>query len=456
MADSLLTTLCSICHISPPQYRCPRCDVRTCSLGCVRKHKAWAQCSGTRDATAYVPRSRLRTAAGVDHDYNFLHGIELATERAERVLVEERGVVRAEELRPPTAQEVRWRTGRDGRRRRVLVTRVLREARGGGGGGRVVERHLAARLARLNIEMACAPTGMSRQRENLTTLNRRTGRINWQVEWFSWGPPAAAAEEGDPPARTLSKVMDDVPLCRAYHGMLEERERAAGRLVKRAVRPVAQSAADATWQASFDSMQDPGSAKWIVVQGPAAIDAWPEERDRAERGAFDFYLAGRPAAGAPDKPAGTTTTTTTTTTTVTVARLEPGDCLRDVLANTRVLEFPTIYVLRKGAGLPAGFVPGPKDFVQARAVGGHGAAKREGEWSSKNGGRAAKRRRGEGRDGEELEGEDGDRDDDEDGEHGGHALEEGDVIAEQDLMGEGGEEEDDDDDTSSSGSDSDA
>ncbi|MBR8638204.1 zinc finger HIT domain-containing protein, partial [Campylobacter coli] len=69
MGDTLLTDLCSICHVSAPKYKFPRCDLRTCSLPCIKRHKARSDCSGVRDATAYVPRKKLATAAGVDHDY---------------------------------------------------------------------------------------------------------------------------------------------------------------------------------------------------------------------------------------------------------------------------------------------------------------------------------------------------------------------------------------------------
>lgn len=225
MSDPLLTSLCGICHISVPKYKCPRCGARTCSLGCIKKHKAWSECSGERDATAYVAPSKLRTPAGVDHDYNFLHGIELSVERAEKLLVEERGIVQEEELRPMTIQEVKWKPGRDGRKRKVLVTRVLREAK-----GRSFERHLTARLKKLNITIMCVPTGMVRQRANNTTLNRRTMRVNWQVEWMTFEDNTDTESKK---IRALSKVMDDMPLYQAYHTFLEEEQRVKGKQSKK-------------------------------------------------------------------------------------------------------------------------------------------------------------------------------------------------------------------------------
>ncbi|KAK8156888.1 hypothetical protein BC567DRAFT_212366 [Phyllosticta citribraziliensis] len=81
--EPLLTDLCRICNRNPPKYRCPRDDVRTCSLPCVQRHRQWAQCNGKRDPAAYVKKSQLLTPAGVDRDYNFLTSLERSMQRAD-------------------------------------------------------------------------------------------------------------------------------------------------------------------------------------------------------------------------------------------------------------------------------------------------------------------------------------------------------------------------------------
>lgn len=68
---------------NPPKYCCPRDSVRTCSLPCYKRHQQWAQCSGKRDPAAFVKRSDLATPRGIDHDYNFLTGIERGLQRAD-------------------------------------------------------------------------------------------------------------------------------------------------------------------------------------------------------------------------------------------------------------------------------------------------------------------------------------------------------------------------------------
>lgn len=121
-----------------PNYRCPRCATRTCSLSCYRRHQQWAQCSGKRDPTAYVKRGQLATPAGLDHDYNFLTGIERAFDRADHD-AEDRGIrVRSDKAKAP--------------------------ARGSN-----YEKHLES--TRVVVERA--PAGMSRQKQNNTRWNTK-------------------------------------------------------------------------------------------------------------------------------------------------------------------------------------------------------------------------------------------------------------------------------------------
>lgn len=82
---TLLSDLCHFCNESPPKYRCPACDSRTCSLKCSNRHKAYKQCSGTRDPTAYVRRSKLTTPTALNRDFNFLAGVERAVTRGSEI-----------------------------------------------------------------------------------------------------------------------------------------------------------------------------------------------------------------------------------------------------------------------------------------------------------------------------------------------------------------------------------
>lgn len=57
--------------------------MRTCSLPCYKRHQQWAQCNGKRDPAAFVKRSDLATPRGIDHDFNFLTGIERGLQRSD-------------------------------------------------------------------------------------------------------------------------------------------------------------------------------------------------------------------------------------------------------------------------------------------------------------------------------------------------------------------------------------
>ncbi|CAG9944307.1 unnamed protein product [Clonostachys rosea f. rosea IK726] len=440
MSDPLLTSLCSICHTSPPKYKCPRCGTRTCSLPCTKKHKSWAECPGTRDPTVYKARKDLRTAAGIDHDYNFLHGMEVAMQRTEKHLVEDRGLVQTEELRPLTMQEVKWKVGRDGRKRKVLVTRVLREAK-----GRVFERFLAYGLRRLNIRILCAPRGMSREQENKTTLNRRSGRINWQVEWLTFD----ADEGGDSKmgeratTRILSKSMDDVPLYRAYKDTLDGQKRLANKLAGISVsgRTGIQHMSAATWFPAPSTLQEPGTGSWVPAESVFATGSWPSDEEAELQRLHCFYLAN--PRQRPDQIK-------------VVTKIASGDCLREILRNTNVFEFPTVYVLPQGQALPTGFVLGPKDMNEESTLPLRAGNKRKGVPDrNNNASRFAKKRKQGGEAGEIGSDEDevdDDAEDDAGPKNQSVGLELGEVLEEQSF----GEEDDDDDSpTSSSGSDSD-
>ncbi|KAF1930748.1 uncharacterized protein M421DRAFT_99360 [Didymella exigua CBS 183.55] len=151
MSDqTLLSSLCSVCNIHESKYKCPGCSARTCSLPCVKRHKQWAQCSGRRDPTKFMKKSELATPAGIDHDYNFLSGIERDLEKSDKT-VSERGldVGLSSRLRGDQSQKMDYQFSNAG-------VKVIR-----------------------------APKGMSRAKENKTHRSKSGNRnIIWTVEWI--------------------------------------------------------------------------------------------------------------------------------------------------------------------------------------------------------------------------------------------------------------------------------
>ncbi|KAH7397091.1 hypothetical protein BKA66DRAFT_566229 [Pyrenochaeta sp. MPI-SDFR-AT-0127] len=156
MSDSaLLSDLCSICNSNPSKYRCPGCAARTCSLPCYKRHQAWAQCSGQRDPTKFVKKSQLVTPAGIDHDFNFLAGIERNLEKAERV-------VGATDVGASSDAQPKSRSQQAG----IQYNRLEQAAR---------------------VKIIRAPKGLSRQKENKShpsSTKKAKNNIVWTVEWI--------------------------------------------------------------------------------------------------------------------------------------------------------------------------------------------------------------------------------------------------------------------------------
>ncbi|KAF2274538.1 uncharacterized protein EI97DRAFT_402100 [Westerdykella ornata] len=184
MADeTLLSDLCSICNAQKFKYRCPGCSARTCSLPCYKRHQQWAQCSGKRDPTAFVKKSQLATPAGIDHDFNFLTGIERKLERVE--------------------QEVSQR-GIDGT--------VEGEATGNVYFSKSKKAGLHPKdLERAGVTLIQAPKGLSRQRENTSHRNKRKNII-WTVEWIF-----------PDKTRSVREVPETQPLVQVYQYLFNPR-----------------------------------------------------------------------------------------------------------------------------------------------------------------------------------------------------------------------------------------
>ncbi|KAF8563079.1 hypothetical protein P879_09925 [Paragonimus westermani] len=66
---------CEICANNPHKYRCPRCDMKTCSMSCCLEHKIKFECSGVRDAVVYCRRQEYGPIH-FQQDYRLLEEID--------------------------------------------------------------------------------------------------------------------------------------------------------------------------------------------------------------------------------------------------------------------------------------------------------------------------------------------------------------------------------------------
>lgn len=316
-------------------------------MPCIKKHKNWSTCNGERDPTVFIPAAKLRTDAGIDHDYNFLTKIERTVERVEKILTEERGILPQRKDGPPPNKKARLHKGQS--RGRTTVGDNLRPW----------AKQALSRLQALNISVMLQPYGMSRAKENATSFNKRTGSINWQVEWLLLDPNAPPLGNTKmEPTRILGKTLDTTPL---YVGFTEsqerqrflqlnkedrEREKKGKRLAKEGLDDdwetgqTAQNAESSTWRDAPENTQDAATGCWNILGEPRK-QRWEDWLARKEKHKYRFFFH---VPGIPSRE------------TQKLIPIEPADTLESILKDSEVLEFPTIYVFPIGSSLPQGFM----------------------------------------------------------------------------------------------------
>lgn len=84
---------CSSCS-GDSKYRCPACSLCSCSLECVRQHKAASGCTGQRRATGFV-KKRDYDKGTLERDVSFLSS---APEPLDEIMADARGKRRKDRL----------------------------------------------------------------------------------------------------------------------------------------------------------------------------------------------------------------------------------------------------------------------------------------------------------------------------------------------------------------------
>ncbi|XP_004413528.1 PREDICTED: box C/D snoRNA protein 1 [Odobenus rosmarus divergens] len=79
----LAMSRCETCGTEEAKYKCPRCMRYSCSLPCVKKHKAELTCNGVRDKTAYVSIQQF-TEMNLLSDYRFLEDVARTADHISR------------------------------------------------------------------------------------------------------------------------------------------------------------------------------------------------------------------------------------------------------------------------------------------------------------------------------------------------------------------------------------
>ncbi|KAJ5546122.1 Zinc finger HIT-type [Penicillium frequentans] len=321
-SDPLLSELCSICHVNPPKYRCPRCSTRTCSLPCTRRHKLWSQCSGVRDPAAYLKRSELATESAFDRDFNFITGVERSLERADRE-VENRGIDLGR------GQAASGDGDEPGLKRKIPQQGLVKG-----------EAAFLRRAEEGAVTVIRAPRGMSRNKLNNSRWHPKHKCLSWSVEWIS----AAGVKnlrnclEG----HTLADCYDrGFPASKGKTGESSKEEKkpdqqegdAAAQDSTDIVPPATATEAENTTEPVGEQLGQPQISEAVESSTETAAER-PQDLPIGPHRGLHFYLH-RPR---------------TTVKKPVLVPLAPSMTLAAALRERTVMEFPTIYVLPESPG----------------------------------------------------------------------------------------------------------
>jgi len=81
--DEVKKMKCEICLDEEFKYKCPACNVKTCCLACVNKHKNMTSCTGERDKTEFVKKNEFNNF-NLLSDYRFLEDANRIADNAKR------------------------------------------------------------------------------------------------------------------------------------------------------------------------------------------------------------------------------------------------------------------------------------------------------------------------------------------------------------------------------------
>lgn len=129
---------CEVCGSVKAKYTCPKCEVKSCSLTCVNRHKEELFCDGIRNTAKFVHRNQF-TDLDLLSDYHLL----------------QKGFSK-----------------RDGMKKLPNSSLTLELQK--------LKRAAQQRFVRLEF----LPNNFSRHQDNTTYLNWETNELYWRIEWI--------------------------------------------------------------------------------------------------------------------------------------------------------------------------------------------------------------------------------------------------------------------------------
>lgn len=160
----LAMSRCETCGTEEAKYRCPRCMRYSCSLPCVKKHKAELTCNGVRDKTAYVSVQQF-TEMNLLSDYRFLEDVAR------------------------TADHI----SRDALLKRPLSNKHM--------------YFMKNRARRQGINLKLLPNGFTKRKENSTFFDKKKQQFCWHVKLQFPQSQAVYIEKRVPDDKTINEIL---------------------------------------------------------------------------------------------------------------------------------------------------------------------------------------------------------------------------------------------------------
>ncbi|KAK7287225.1 hypothetical protein RIF29_00368 [Crotalaria pallida] len=136
--------ICEECKSNPSKYKCPGCSIQSCSLPCVKSHRARTGCNGMRNQTQFVPLSQFDDNTLLS-DYNLLEEMKRVADSARRMRTQ---------LRMHTYFKLPYHL-----------------------------KSLRSAVWNRRAKLMFLPNGMSKRQKNQSRYNQRGKFISWTIEW---------------------------------------------------------------------------------------------------------------------------------------------------------------------------------------------------------------------------------------------------------------------------------
>uniref|UniRef100_A0A8C3X1M5 Box C/D snoRNA protein 1 n=1 Tax=Catagonus wagneri TaxID=51154 RepID=A0A8C3X1M5_9CETA len=160
----LAMSRCETCGTEEAKYRCPRCMRYSCSLPCVKKHKAELTCNGVRDKTAYVSIQQF-TEMNLLSDYRFLEDVARTADHISRDAF----------LKRPISNKHMY--------------------------------FMKNRARKQGINLKLLPIGFTKRKENSTFFDKKKRQFCWHVKLHFPQSQAVYVEKRVPDDKTINEIL---------------------------------------------------------------------------------------------------------------------------------------------------------------------------------------------------------------------------------------------------------